>query len=68
MKEIIIIITITITIFLKKNVRLKTIGKAYSGLTDKEIDEMTKRLREITIEDKGNRILVKPGNNFRSCF
>jgi DNA ligase-1 len=44
----------------EKNVRLKTIGKAYSGLTDKEIDEMTKRLREITIEDKGNRILVKP--------
>jgi DNA ligase-1 len=39
---------------------LKTIGKAYSGLTDKEIDEMTKRLREITVEDKGNRILVKP--------
>ena len=46
--------------FYEKNIRLKTIGKAYSGLTDKEIDEMTKRLREITIEDKGDRILVKP--------
>ena len=46
--------------FYKKNIRLKTIGKAYSGLTDKEIDEMTKRLREITVEVKGNRILVKP--------
>ena len=46
--------------FYEKNIRLKTIGKAYSGLTDKEIDEMTKRLREITVEDKGNRILVKP--------
>lgn len=44
----------------EKNIRLKTIGKAYSGLTDKEIDEMTKRLREITVEDEGNRIRVKP--------
>ena len=42
------------------NIRLKTIGKAYSGLTDKEIDEMTERLRGIIVEDKGNRILVKP--------
>jgi DNA ligase 1 len=46
--------------FNEKNIRLKTIGKAYSGLTDKEINEMTKRLREITIEDKGNRIRVRP--------
>ena len=44
----------------EKNTKLKTIGKAYSGLTDKEIDEMTKRLREITVEDEGNRIRVKP--------
>jgi len=43
-----------------KNSRLKTIGKAYSGLTDKEIDEMTERLRDIIVEDNGNRILVKP--------
>ena len=43
-----------------ENSRLKTIGKAYSGLTDKEIDEMTERLREIIIENNGNRILVKP--------
>jgi DNA ligase-1 len=42
------------------NIRLKTIGKAYSGLTDKEIDEMTERLRGIIVEDNGNRILVKP--------
>jgi DNA ligase 1 len=40
--------------------RLKTIGKAYSGLTDKEIGEMTERLREIIVEDNSNRILVKP--------
>ena len=43
-----------------ENSRLKTIGKAYSGLTDKEIDEMTERLKEIIIENNGNRILVKP--------
>jgi len=43
-----------------ENSRLKTIGKAYSGLTDKEIEEMTERLREIIVEDNGNRILVKP--------
>ena len=46
--------------FYEKNNRLKIIGKAYSGLTDKEIDEMTKRLREIVVEDKGNKIIVKP--------
>ncbi|MGZ5510648.1 MAG: ATP-dependent DNA ligase, partial [Nitrososphaeraceae archaeon] len=43
-----------------ENIRLKTIGKAYSGLTDKEIGEMTERLREIIVEDNSNRILVKP--------
>jgi DNA ligase-1 len=47
-------------IFYEKNIRLKTIGKTYSGLTDKEIGEITKRLREITVEDKGIRIIVKP--------
>ena len=29
-------------------------------MTDKEIDEITKRLREITVEVKDNRIIVKP--------
>ena len=43
-----------------ENSTLKTIGKAYSGLTDKEIDEMTERLKQIIVEDNGNRILVKP--------
>ena len=44
----------------RENSRLKTIGKAYSGLTDKEINEMTERLKQIIVEDNGNRILVKP--------
>jgi len=39
---------------------LKTIGKAYNGLTDKEIDDMTRRLKEITIKDHGYRREVKP--------
>ncbi len=40
--------------------RLMTIGKAYSGLTDAEIDEMTRKLKEITVKDFGYRRQVKP--------
>jgi DNA ligase-1 len=39
---------------------LKTIGKAYSGLTDEEIGEMTERLKKITLEDFGYRRTVRP--------
>jgi len=39
---------------------LKAIGKAYSGLTDEEIEEMTTRLKEITVKDYGYRRQVKP--------
>jgi DNA ligase 1 len=39
---------------------LRTIGKAYSGLTDDEIHQMTKRLKSIIIKDEGIRIIVKP--------
>jgi DNA ligase-1 len=39
---------------------LRTIGKAYSGLTDSEILEMTKRLKSIMTRDEGIRIIVKP--------
>jgi DNA ligase 1 len=39
---------------------LRTIGKAYSGLTDDEIHQMTKRLKSIMIKDEGTRIIVKP--------
>jgi DNA ligase-1 len=39
---------------------LKTIGKAYSGLTDEEIDEMTARLKETTLKDYGYRRTVAP--------
>jgi DNA ligase 1 len=43
-----------------RNSELRTIGKAYSGLTDDEIIEMTKRLKSIIIKDEGIRIIVKP--------
>jgi DNA ligase 1 len=39
---------------------LKVIGKAYSGLTDKEIDEMTIKLRLSAIRNEGYRLIVRP--------
>ena len=43
-----------------KKSKLRTIGKAYSGLTDNEILQITKRLKSIMIKDEGTRIIVKP--------
>ena len=40
--------------------RLLNIGKAYSGLTDAEIAEMTKWFLDHTIEDQGFRQMVEP--------
>ena len=40
--------------------RLVNIGKAYSGLTDAEIAEMTKWFLEHTVEDQGFRRTVEP--------
>jgi DNA ligase 1 len=39
---------------------LKVIGKAYSGLTDKEIEEMMVRIKKITVGEVGFRMAVKP--------
>lgn len=39
---------------------LKVIGKAYSGLTDKEIDEMTIKLCLSAIRNEGYRLIVRP--------
>jgi DNA ligase-1 len=44
----------------ENNDKLKTIGKAYSGLTDDEINEITKKLKSIVIKDEGYRMIVKP--------
>ena len=40
--------------------RLLNIGKAYSGLTDAEILEMTKWFLSHTLEDHGFRLIVEP--------
>lgn len=40
--------------------QLLNVGKAYSGLTDNEISEMTRWFLEHTIEDQGFRRLVEP--------
>ncbi len=40
--------------------KLVNIGKAYSGLTDAEISEMTKWFLEHTVEDQGFRRVVEP--------
>lgn len=40
--------------------RLVNIGKAYSGLTDAEIAEMTKWFLDHTLEDQGFRRIVEP--------
>ena len=40
--------------------KLVNIGKAYSGLTDAEIAEMTRWFLEHTIEDQGFRLVVEP--------
>jgi DNA ligase 1 len=40
--------------------KLRTIGKAYSGLTDDEINELTNKLKTIAIKDEGYSLRVKP--------
>jgi DNA ligase-1 len=40
--------------------RLVNIGKAYSGLTDAEIAEMTNWFLEHTVDDQGFRLVVEP--------
>jgi DNA ligase 1 len=40
--------------------RLVNIGKAYSGLTDAEISDMTKWFLEHTVADHGMRVEVEP--------
>ena len=40
--------------------KLVNVGKAYSGLTDAEIADMTKRFLGITLEDRGWARVVKP--------
>ena len=39
---------------------LRVIGKAYSGLSNKEINYMTNKLKSLIIKDEGSRLIVKP--------
>jgi DNA ligase 1 len=39
---------------------LKVIGKAYSGLTDKEIDDTMVRIKRLTVGEVGFRMAVRP--------
>jgi ATP-dependent DNA ligase I len=48
------------TFAIRQGDRLLNIGKAYSGLTDAEIAEMTKWFLEHTLEDQGFRRVVSP--------
>jgi DNA ligase 1 len=48
--------------------KLVNIGKAYSGLTDVEIAEMTKWFLEHTIEDQGFRRVVEPKTVLEVAF
>ncbi len=48
--------------------RLRNIGKAYSGLTDKEIAEMTKYFVAATIKDLGQVRIVRPDTVIEVAF
>lgn len=48
------------TFAVKDDDDLRIIGKAYSGLSDQEIDYMTERIKSLVVEDYGHRMLVKP--------
>ncbi|HEV8338276.1 MAG TPA: ATP-dependent DNA ligase [bacterium] len=49
-----------VTFAVRDGDRLATVGKAYSGLTDKEIAEMTRWFLEHTIRDLGRVKVVRP--------
>lgn len=49
-----------VTFAVRDGDRLATVGKAYSGLTDKEIAEMTRWFQEHTIRDLGRVKVVRP--------
>ena len=48
--------------------RLRNVGKAYSGLTDKEISEMTKHFLASTIKDLGRLRIVRPDTVIEVAF
>jgi DNA ligase-1 len=49
-----------VTFAVRDGEELLNIGKAYSGLTDREIDELTAHFLEHTVADEGFRRIVEP--------
>src|SRR6185437_990496 len=39
---------------------LKIIGKAYSGLSDEEVEYMTNKMKSLILREEGSKIVVKP--------
>lgn len=48
------------TFSVRKGDGLATVGKAYTGLTDAEIQELTEYFHQHTLEDQGYRLRVDP--------
>jgi DNA ligase-1 len=48
--------------------RLRVVGKAYSGLTDKEIAEMTEHFLASTVQDLGRARIVRPDTVIEVAF
>ena len=48
------------TFAVRDNTELKVVAKAYSGITNGEILQLTYRAKSIIIQDEGYRILVRP--------
>ena len=56
------------TFAVRDGLRLRNIGKAYSGLTDREIAELTGFWKEHTIRDFGRARLVEPNTVIEVAF
>jgi len=56
------------TFAVRDGARLRNIGKAYSGLTDKEIAEMTEFFKAHTLRDLGRARLVEPNTVIEVAF
>ncbi|MBM3898460.1 MAG: ATP-dependent DNA ligase [Thaumarchaeota archaeon] len=48
------------TFAVRDNGEFRVVGKAYSGLSDEEIDYMTERVNSLLVQDLGYRMAVKP--------
>jgi len=48
------------TFAVRDNAEFRVVGKAYSGLSDEEINYMTERVKALLVQDFGYRMLVKP--------